>query len=107
MDQSGCGGESGFHGSGKRLEKRGQERKGRGISRGKASAIIPNPFDLPHLTQLHMYYYPSVICGGLVEDTQVSYIKWSSTFNLPHLLDLKCAHSLPEPSLRIRRGDSV
>ena len=30
MDQSGCGGESGFHGSGKRLEKRGQERKGRG-----------------------------------------------------------------------------
>ena len=77
------------------------------ISRGKASAIIPNPFDLPHFTQLHMYYYPSVIFGGLVEDTQVSYIKWSSTFNLPHLLDLKCAHSLPEPSLRIRRGDSV
>lgn len=32
MDQSGCGGESGFHGSGKRLEKRGQEQKGRGES---------------------------------------------------------------------------
>lgn len=32
MDQSGCGGESGFHGSSKRLEKRGQERKGRGES---------------------------------------------------------------------------
>lgn len=34
MDQSGCGGESGFHGSSKRLEKRGQgvegeERSGR------------------------------------------------------------------------------
>lgn len=32
MDQSGCGGESGFHGSSKRLEKRGQEWKGRGES---------------------------------------------------------------------------
>lgn len=32
MDQSGRGGESGFHGSSKRLEKRGQEWKGRGES---------------------------------------------------------------------------
>lgn len=29
MDQSGCGRESGFHGSGKRLEKRGLGRNGR------------------------------------------------------------------------------